>query len=62
MTKKVRFGPAPRDPVTGRYIVKVSRAERAAARLQMTIDQTEGRTTPPHIKAIAEAKPAAKTA
>ena len=62
MSTKAKSKSVSRDPATGRLVVKVSKAERAAARLQMTIDQSEGRTTPPHIKAIAEAKPAARTA
>lgn len=62
MSAKAKSKSVSRDPVTGRLVVKVSKAERAAARLQMTIDQSEGRATPPHIKAIAEAKPAAKSA
>lgn len=62
MSTKAKSKSVRRDPVTGRLVVTVSKAERAAARLQMTIDQSEGRTTPPHIRAIAEAKAAAKTA
>lgn len=62
MTRKPRTRSVTRDPQTGQLIVKVTRAEREAARLQIKIDKTEGRTTPPHIKAIAEAQPPARTA
>jgi len=62
MEKKNKNTSITRDPVTGEYSVAVTRAERQAARLRVKVDAMEGRTTPAHIKAIAEAKPAAKTA